>query len=100
MGVAMVLAILVAGAAAQSDTDIDVLTEAVRANPRNFAVRLNRAAFYAARGHDDHAFDDYNIVISSEKDPTILARAYNGRGDVFLRRSEYKMAMDDFNEAI
>jgi tetratricopeptide (TPR) repeat protein len=71
--------------------------EAIRLNPKDAAVYINRGNAWYAKQEYDQAFADYNEAIRLDPKNAI---AYRNRGDVWYVKQAYDQAFADYNEAI
>jgi tetratricopeptide (TPR) repeat protein len=79
------------------DNALGDYNEAIRLNPTNAPVYLNRGNLRGDQKEFDKAIADYNEAI--RLDPS-YANAYNGRGWAWWNKKAYDKAIADYNEAI
>lgn len=75
----------------------DRFTQAIKDNPTNPEVYVNRGMALSNRGDFDGAIRDFTKAL--ELDPQ-NAHAYNGRGLAYQKKNDLVAAQNDFNEAI
>ena len=79
------------------DRAIQAYNQAIKLNPKAYAVYNGRGSAYWNKGDYDRAIADYTKVI--ELNPK-YAYAYNNRGLAHHRKKEYDLAIPDFSKAI
>lgn len=78
-------------------TDPDKFKEAIRLDPKNAKIYIDRGIAYFRRHELDRAIGDFNQAI--ELDPTI-ASAYEWRGATYLKKGDSNEGIKDFGRAI
>ena len=75
------------------------LNKAIRREPKNAALRVERGDYYRERGkiHHASALRDYGDAIRLDPD---CAEAYFGRGLVYVREGRYSDAIRDYERAV
>ena len=79
------------------DQAIANYTEAIRFDPTDSGLLVNRGIAYAHKGDHSNALADYNQAIQIN---VYDASAYNARGKVHFNREDYDQAIADYSEAI
>jgi len=79
------------------DVAIVACTEAIRSNPSDAVLYLNRGGEYASKNELDLAIADFNKAI--ELDPQ-FAFAYNNRGIAYRTKGDDDRAIADYSKAI
>jgi tetratricopeptide (TPR) repeat protein len=79
------------------DKAIPALDAAHAADPDAIGYITSRGFAYEAKGDDEHAMADYNLVLKMRSNNAI---ALNNRGTLFLRQGALQSALDDFNAAV
>ena len=75
------------------------LNRAIRREPKNSSLRVERGDHYRERGkmHHANALRDYGDAIRLDPD---CAEAYFGRGLVYVREGKYREAIRDYERAV
>ena len=80
-----------------NDQAIRELDEAIRLNPEDAKVYINRTDAYDRKGKHVLAITDYTKAIRIySKDPKV----YTKRGFIYVKRGKYDLAITDYSEAI
>ena len=82
----------------QPEKAIAAFSAAHDADPDDTNIIYARGLSYEAKGDDDHAMEDYNLVlrIRANNAPRVLY----SRGTIFMRKGALQSALDDFNAAL
>jgi serine/threonine-protein kinase len=78
------------------DQALQECTAAIDLDDKLAVAFVHRAAAHAARGDQDRALADYNKALGLNPDK----RTYTARGNAYLDRDRYDLAVDDFDRAI
>jgi len=79
------------------DRAINDLTQAIRLDPDNAIVYVERGVAYRGKGDNDRAIEDFNQAIRLDPNST---RAYFNRGSAYRNKGDNERAIEDFNQAI